>query len=381
MAQDLRLALFSSDLAGGGAQRTALTLAKGFARRSCRVDLVLVHPAGPLLSQLPPSLRPVALCPWWSHLPGAKKAKRKWMVAASTFPLASYLRREKPHILLSTANHVNRAALWAWLFAGKPTGLVLRISNHLSRPAIHHRFRLWQARHLYPYAQALIAVSQSVAEDVAWTLDLPRSHITTIYNPVVTPELQKKALAPLEHPWFTPSSPPVILGVGRLVAQKDFATLIRAFARLRSQRPARLMILGEGKKRAKLQSLAQELGVAQDVSLPGFVANPFPYMVRASVFVLSSAWEGLPGALIEAMACGCPVVSTDAPGGAAEILEGGTYGPLVPVGDDQALAEAMLRVLESPTDRKRLQARASLFSVEGAVEQYLQVLLGVAQRP
>ena len=179
----------------------------------------------------------------------------------------------------------------------------------------------------------------------------------------------------MDHPWFAPGSPPVVLGIGRLTTQKDFPTLLKAFAQVRAVRKARLMILGEGRDRQALEVLARELGVASDVDLPGFVLNPFPYMVRASLLVLSSAWEGLPGVLIEAMACGCPVVSTDCPSGPSEILDGGAYGPLVPVGDDGALAKAILSVLEMPPDPERLRARAALFSVERATDQYLQVLL------
>jgi len=143
---------------------------------------------------------------------------------------------------------------------------------------------------------------------------------------------------------------------------------------VRAVRPARLLILGEGKKRTTLEALARKLGVASDVGLPGFVDNPFAYMARAAVFVLSSAWEGFGNVVAEALACGCPVVSTDCPSGPAEILDGGAYGPLVPVGDDAALAKAILSVLETPPDPERLRARAALFSVDRVADQYLEVL-------
>ena len=154
----------------------------------------------------------------------------------------------------------------------------------------------------------------------------------------------------------------------------DFPTLLQAFAQVRAQRQARLLLLGEGEMRRKLEALARELGVDQDVSLPGFASNPFAYMARAAVFVLSSVHEGLPGVLIQALACGCPVVSTNCPGGAAEILEDGRYGRLVPVGDPAAMAQAIISTLDAPPDRELLQKRASLFSVDRAVEQYLDVL-------
>jgi glycosyltransferase involved in cell wall biosynthesis len=232
------------------------------------------------------------------------------------------------------------------------------------------------ARLFYPWADAVIAVSEDVARDLSKVTGMPRERIVTIPNPVVTLELKEKARAPLDHPWYRPGQPPVVLGVGRLVSAKDFPTLLRAFARLRATRPVRLMILGEGKGRAGLAALAEQLGIVGDVQFPGYVDNPFSYMARSAVFVLSSAWEGLPGVLIEAMACGCPIVSTDCPG-AAEILGGGVHGPLVPVGDDAALAMAVASVLDSSPKREQLRARAGRFGVDRATERYLDVLFGV----
>ena len=374
-----RLAVFIYDLSGGGAQRRTLTLAHAFAARGHQVDLVVVRPHGPLLQELSPLVRLVAYDRrWW--LSWTALSQSDWTLA-SIAVLANYLRRERPDVMLSGASHVNRAALWARFLTRVPTKLVIRVSNHPSQSAVNargrpQRLRLWQARYLYPKADAIIAVSRGVAEDVARISGLPRERITTIYNPVVTSELYEKMQAPLDHPWFTPGGLPVLVGMGKLKAQKDFPTLLRAFARVRAVRPARLLILGEGRKRRELEAVARELGVTGDVALPGFVLNPFPYLARASLFVLSSAWEGLPGVLVEALACGCPVVSTDCPSGPAEILDHGVYGPLVPVGDDAALAQAILSMLDSPADPARLRARAALFSVEQAVDRYLHVLLG-----
>ena len=202
-----------------------------------------------------------------------------------------------------------------------------------------------------------------------------QERITAIDNPVITGTQHDKMCATLDHPWFAPGSPPVLLSVGRLARQKDFPTLLNAFARVRDTFPVRLLILGEGRQRARLEALVLSLGIAGDVAFPGFTMNPFPYMSQAAAFVLSSAWEGAPGALIEAMACGCPVVSTDCPSGPAEILADGQYGPLVPVGDDRALADAIVTVLEKRPDPERLQTRASMFSVERVADRYLDVML------
>ena len=194
----------------------------------------------------------------------------------------------------------------------------------------------------YLHADAIVAVSNGVADDLANVVGLPRECVTTIYNPTVHPQLLALAQARLEHPWFAAGAPPVVLGVGRLGKSKDFPTLIKAFARLRTERPARLLILGGTDKvskwdesRDQLMALAAELGVVDDVSLPGFVANPFAYMTRAAVFVLSSQYEGFPNVLVEALACGCPVVSTDCPSGPSEILDKGKYGRLVPCRDPE----------------------------------------------
>jgi glycosyltransferase involved in cell wall biosynthesis len=238
-------------------------------------------------------------------------------------------------------------------------------------------------RRNYLAADAVVAVSEGVADDLAAHFGIPRDRISVVHNPVVSGSLKEKAAAPIDHPWLASGAPPVVLSAGRLHPTKDYPTLIRSFARLRQVREARLLILGSGKndeetarRRAELIELAAELGVSEDVDLPGFVPNPLPYMARAAVFVLSSLWEGFGNVLVEALACGCPVVSTDCPSGPAEILDHGRYGRLVPVGDDSAMAEAMLTVLRNPPDRDVLRARGALFTVDRAVDAYLDLLLG-----
>jgi glycosyltransferase involved in cell wall biosynthesis len=193
--------------------------------------------------------------------------------------------------------------------------------------------------------------------------------------------LRELADTPLNHPWFKPGAAPVILAVGRLIPQKDFQTLIRAFAILQRKSEARLVILGEGRQRLELESLAQELGIAPHVEMPGFVSNPYQYMAGASVFALTSRYEGLPGVLIQALACGCPVISTDCPGGSAEILDHGKYGRLVPINNDTVLADAMDSVLNEQPDKNILRKRASLFSVERATQQYLDYLDNILGDP
>jgi glycosyltransferase involved in cell wall biosynthesis len=289
-----------------------------------------------------------------------------------------YLRRERPDMLLAAGHWANFTAICAHRWARSRARLVVSQRSHLSRRAEEHPRYLRLARRLYPRADRVIAVSGDVRDDLVAAAGVSPQRIAVVHNPVVDDDVERRAAEPLADSWLAPGEPPVVLGVGRLVAQKDFPTLIRAFAHVRARRTARLCILGDGPARASLATLARELGIADDVALPGFVPNPLPYMARAAVFVLSSAWEGLPGALIEAMACGCPVVSTRCPGGAAEILDGGRYGPLVPVGDDGALAEAIVTTLATRPDARALRLRASDFSKERAVARYMDVLFGAS---
>ncbi len=382
----LHLALFISGLSVGGVQRSMLTLAHGLATRGHRVDLVVPKGSGFFESTVSPLVRLVNIEHWWMRLPVIGWWKRT-RALVSPPALARYLTREKPDVLLSASHYVNLAAVWGRALAGTGTPLVISQRTHLSRAITNTEFPIgrrpllgWMARRFYRRADAVLAVSEGVADDLAEVAALPRNIIRTISNPVVTPDLTSRASEAVDHPWFAAEGPPVILGVGRLAAQKDFATLIRAFARVRAGRPARLMILGEGRKRGELEALAESLGVRKDLAMPGFSENPFAYMARASVFVLSSGYEGLPGVLIQAMACGCPVVSTDCPSGPREILQDGRYGPLVPVKDDEALATAIDTVLDKPPDREWLSARAADYSIDRAVERYLEVLHEVHAR-
>ena len=393
-----RIALLLPDLTGGGVERTAVSLAQGFLERGLEVDLVLCRVRGPLLAEVPPAVRLMPLFPAPTLLgralvlaadPGglpalARPVLLSWQPPSSYQMLPSlirYLRRERPDALISAFPFENLLAIAAKRLAGVATRVIVTERNTTTRST-----RLgvkWKRRYLpalvkrqYPMADAIVAVSDGVADELAQHTGLPRAQIVTVHNAVVSDSVLTKAMAPVLHPWFGPNRPPVILGVGRLTEQKDFPTLIRAFARIRAERPVRLVIVGEGKPeaRAELTALADELGCGEDLSLPGFTHNPFCYMANAAVFVLSSLHEGLPGVLIQALACGAPVVSTDCPSGPREILEGGRYGRLVPVGDDAAMASAILAALRDPGDLTQTIARGRQFSVDRAVDRYLALL-------
>jgi glycosyltransferase involved in cell wall biosynthesis len=376
----MQIAIFIYGPSGGGATRRTLTLAEGFAKRGHRVDLVVVDADGPLANGLPDGVRLVVLDSPLIRLAGRlRRKRRKRQIAASGFALARYLRRVHPDVLMSAANHVHLTTLFAARFSRAPARVVLRVSNHLTQSHLGgagrpRPKRLKLARRAYGWADAAIAVSHGIAEDLLEYTALPRDRVSAVANPIYTPAIDVAASAPLDHPWLAPGAPPLLLAAGRLAPAKDFPTLLRAFVRVRSVRPAHLVILGEGRRRASIERSIRELGIEAAALLPGFVDNPFAWMSRAAAFVLSSAWEGSPGVLVEALACGCPVVSTDCPSGPAEILADGIHGRLVPVGDDAALAQAILETLDAPVDREALRLRARDFDVDRAVELYLDVL-------
>jgi len=370
MGEKQKVAIFMPSLLGGGGERSMLNLAHGLADSGYAVDLVLARAHGPFLSEVRSSLRIVDL-----------KAKR---VMASLPALIRYLRTERPEAMISVFGYANIIASTAWRLAGVPTRLLLNEQNTVSletQNASRWRGRMVPhlIRYFYPWANGIVVVSNGVREDMARLTHIPRERITVIYNPsVVKAEVWEKAQAPLEHPWFQPGQPPVLLAVGRLQVQKDFPTLLQAFAKLRAGRSARLMILGEGPERGRLEELVRSLRLEGSVELPGFTPNPYAYMARASLFVLSSLYEGLPTVLIEALCCGLPVVSTDCPSGPREILKDGQYGSLVPVGDADALSAVMGTALDA------IQAQAAKpppeswqpYDLQSVVNQYINVLFG-----
>lgn len=362
---DTKVAIFLPSLNGGGAERAMLNLAHGLVECGCAVDLVLAQAKGPYLAEVDEAIRLVDL-----------KAAR---VLTSLPALARYLRRERPEALLSALDYANIVALWARRLAGTPRRVAVNEQNTISRSArnsARRRQRLVPhlVKRFYPWADYVIGNSQGVADDLSQVTGLPRERIKILYNPVVTPEVREKARVPLNHPWFEAGQPPVVLAVGRLTKQKDFPTLMRAFAQVRRTRPARLLILGEGPDRPALEALTKQLGLIDDVTMPGFVENPYAYMSQASLYVLSSRWEGLPTVLIEALYCNLPIIATDCPSGPREILADGRYGSLVPVGDVTALTQAIEAGLAGKTPHPTAESWHP-YSLEAVVDQYLGLLL------
>lgn len=348
-------------LTGGGSTKSMVAVAEGLSALGAEVDFVVLSTEGRSVSTVANHVNLVDL--------GVSKTY------SGILPLISYLRRRRPKALVSAGESVNLVAVTACKLSGSGTRSVVTVRNSptelpsqrrgLFRRNMHH-----VSRWAYPKADAVVAVSRGIANELRSSVGLEQDEIDVIYNPVVGPDLGRLATQPLDDPWFDADAPPVIMGVGRLHPQKDFPTLIRAFALVRTKMPCRLMILGEGDERDRLTDLARSLCVSDHVRLPGYVKNPFAYLARARLFVLSSRFEGLPGALIQALACGCPVVSTDCPSGPREILDDGFYGPLVKVGEVENLADAMMAQLDAPAVSSALIERANEFGFDKSVRAY-----------
>lgn len=394
------MAIVVQSLGQGGGERVMTRLAGALAGAGVGVDVLVRNPDGAARAQLPPGTTVVRLERAGRALPTRTRlaATDPWRLRrlfADNFldahlrylpGVATFVRDHRPDALLGFGLFANLVAVWGRRLARVPARVVVSqhapLSKVLAEHADHapaHRQGRWRRRaaHLpalvrqaYSSADGVVAVSGGVADDLARLTGLSRTRIAVVNNPVVDADLARLAAQAPGHPWSALGNPAPLLAIGRLSPEKDFATLLDAFARVPADLAPRLVILGEGGERGALEARVAALGLAGRVAMPGHVANPFAFMARARLLVCSSRFEGSSLVLVEAMACGCPVVSTDCPHGPREILQDGRLGALVPVGDAPALADAIVRALRQPVDGAALRARAADFSVAASAQAY-----------
>jgi glycosyltransferase involved in cell wall biosynthesis len=356
------VAIMLPDLRAGGAERVCVMLARELTRMGIDVHFVLMRAEGELLNQIPARSRIVDLqAPRFRNL---------------LWPAIKYFRTERPDAVLAAMWPLTGTAMLAKKLSRVGCTIVLaEHTNFSSDPfakRLSGRLHGYIGRLVYGCANGVVAVSRGVKASLSARTGYDPNRIHVIYNPVR--QIEDGVIGHSQTLQWMTSDRPTVVSIGSLKNAKDFPNLLRAFARLRQSRDARLLILGEGSLRGSLESLVASLEISDSVLMPGFVPDPYPYLAHADLFVLSSAWEGLPGVLIEALVAGVPVVSTDCPSGPSEILENGKYGRLVPVGDPEALAAAMAEALDAPHDRDMLRRRGNEFSVERAADQYLALL-------
>lgn len=353
-------------LGDGGLDRTVLKLASTMIENGLEVDIVSIKAGGPFLKKVHPSANVIDL-----DESRALKALPK---------LISYLKTEQPDAMISAQYYINIIAVWAVRLAKSATKTILterlatsedlKCLNQLKK-CLMPLFMRWA----YKKADFVVAVSKGAAHDLARIIGINADSIKVIYNPTIDDSLFEKANQPLTHPWFEDKGPPVILSVGRLTYQKDYHTLIKAFALVSETIDARLVILGEGEDRSELEDLAETIGVKEFISLPGFVDNPYNYMAKADLFVLSSRFEGMPNVLIEALALSTPVVSTDCPSGPAEILPASA---LVAMEDEVEMAAKIEKYLQDNDAVQDLlentAAKLKQFRPERSLESYMELI-------
>ncbi len=403
-----KITIFIPSLYGGGAEKAFLNIAKTLFQKKFNVNIVLFRFEGDYIELLPKEIKIFEL------FPKRKKIKKYIVTKLSNLVLpkillkkfqyfllyilgiitlnkklrylgkynllslefVKYIKKEKPNIILSVLIPANIISLLSKIHLGQFLRIIISERNTITSLLKNKTDRnIWLSliSELYPKSNGIIAVSYGVANDLLKILNGCEGKIKVIYNPVSIEEILEKSKEPINHPFFK-EKVPVILSCGRLHPQKDFTTLIKAFSILCKNIDARLIILGKGSEKMKLKKLIRELGIEEKVDLPGFVLNPYPYMKNASVFVLSSIYEGLSNVIIEALACGCPVVSTDCPSGPREILENGKYGKLVPVKDYQKLAQAILDTINNPPNPQFLIKRAMDFSSDLIIQEYIKFI-------
>lgn len=365
-ARPLKVAFYLPHLHVGGAETVFVRLAQGLAEAGVDTCFVLDRGEGELLSA---TRRPV-------YVLGAKRT-------LNALPrLARWLRQNKPDALLSAISHNNIIAVLARAWAGVPTAIVVGEHSLLTQQLRKNwKFRVLRPliRALYPRAAAIVAVSQAGRRDVEDVLgrSLPSLHV--LPNPVVGTDVDARCAAPAPHPWLTgEGQPPVFVAAGRLIPLKDFPTLIRAFAKVAAERACRLIILGEGAERAGLEALCVQLNLADRIALPGTVLDPLPWFARAAAVVSASRYEGFGLTLVEAMACGTAVVTTEAGGPPAELVAG--LGPVARTGDADSLAVAMQTILDTPPAHAALRERAAGFTLSASVAAYQALLRSCVRR-
>lgn len=356
-----RVTLFIGHLFIGGAERVTVNLANQLVENGHQVEVLVVTDDGELADELVPEVKRSVLSV--DHM--------RW----AAVPLARHLRRTRPDVLISFMTAANVIAIIATRSAWVSTTVIA--TEHSTKSEVRditQKPDLILAKYLYSFADYIVGVSEGVSEDICEWARVSDDKVVTIYNPVISEEEIGTTYKPPSHPWFHDDDIAVVLSVGRHTSQKDYPTLIRSFALLLEEREnVRLMLLGGGELTSEYESLIAELGIEEEVAMPGFVTQPYPYMAHADVFALSSRVEGLSLVLIEAMACGTTVVSTDCPNGPSEVLVDGKYGELVPVGDPDSLKSALTRALLHPTDEGLLRERAGDFSIKKAATEYEQL--------
>ena len=356
-------------LAGGGAEKACVTILQAIDRDRIQPELCIFQSGGAFADSVP------------ADVPIYVTAGRAANDLRLPFKIARLLRARRPDAALSIQRYANVSTIMGRMLSGLSVPLIVNEQNRPSFEFAYYgggRFKRWMLKTLYPHADIVSAISQGIASELAQQHRVDPKRIRVIHNPIDLAHIHRTAQAPPPHLWLADAGMPTLVAAGRLVPQKGFDLLLHAMVTIRQTRRARLLILGEGPERSALEKLRDELGLAGTVEFPGFQSNPSAFYTRAAVFVLSSRYEGFGNVIVEAMACGAPVVSFRCPSGPDEIIEPEVSGLLVPAEDTTALSRAILRRLADPALSERLRAggrtRAGDFAAPRIANQYAELI-------
>lgn len=363
-----KVVFYLSDFQSGGTEWFALRLARELKAKGITPVFLVTQKKGELVKLIPSEFETTVLNGYGYCL----------CLLLLTLPATlRFLQKEKPDAIISGLPLLNITATIA-LKLSKVKCKLIAVEHMRLHMNGSFFFRLKQkikqrlSRWVHKNASHVVCVSKTVLNDVTKYIGTT-DNVQLIYNPIVPPNIDTLKNEPITHRWINTKEAPLLLAIGRLLPVKDFTTLLKAFKLVLDERPAKLLLIGEGTELIKLEALIEELDIAQHVSMPGTVHNIFPYLDAANLLTLSSTHEAFGNVIAEALACGTPVVSTDS-GGPREILEDGKYGTLVPPKDPAALKDAIIKALEATHDKEELIARSHDFKGSSAVDKYIKLL-------
>lgn len=359
----MKVGLFIGSFAGGGAEKMMVNLAKGLYQKGMQPIIYVANATGPYYEDVPDEIH--------IHNYNAKNG-----VKSVIHKIRHTLKNDGLAAFISTQMHINSAVALASLGVDKRPKLIFREASIPSK-IINSKVYAILYKFLYRFADHYIAISKGVKKNMAAYYDLDLKSISVVYSPVVSKNLVRLAKVDPSHPWLKSKELPTFVAMGRIIPSKDFVTLIKAISLVNKNNSCRLIIYGKIDDSLyfdKLNGLINELNLNDVIDFAGFTSNPYSAFYNADMFIQSPKFEGFGNVLVEALACGCPVVSTDCPSGPKEILKNGKYGALVEVGDYKGLAKEILNTMEKPFDSSFPTYGAHRFSVESSTSEYLKLI-------
>lgn len=382
MVNKKNILFFIGTVGGGGAERVLIDLLKYLNKDKYNISLVINRPGGELQNEVPDDI---------NLIDRSGLSRSYFRLKDKVLGLSGIIRQQKADIVVSFLTGANRSLMRSRFFVDKRVKFVLREGNHPDYIGKMMDSFFWkqvaktEVKWLYPRADKIIAISHGVKHEFVKNWKMNEHQFSVVHNPLDINRIKKMASEPVNSPWVSDKTSSRLIAVGRLVEQKGYMQLLDSFIKIRKKVNAKLMILGEGPLRKKVEARIRDAGLSGDIFLPGFVKNPWAYMHHADLYLSASLWEGFHLTIAEAMACGIPPVATDCDYGPSEIIADGENGRLVPVEDTEAFSKAVVELLKNEQLRKKMAGNAVLraedFEARKKIREYQDVFDGVLNLP